>query len=184
MNSKIVLAALALASPLAAQQPGRPDSMRPPMMGPGPMSGMGMAGGGPMMQEMGPAMMKVMLYAPQHLLARKDALALTPDQITRLTALRDAAMKAREAAEAEAMMQLKELEQVEEAALPDTVALKTHFQATHAAMGKAHWAMLASAAQARAVLTDAQRGKQQVWADSMHAWVLQHHKMMNPNRSH
>ncbi len=128
-------------------------------------------------------MMKVMPYTPQHLLARKDALALTPDQVTRLTALRDAAMKAREAAEAEAMAHLKELNQAEDAAQPDTVALKTHFQAVHGAMGKAHWAMLAAAAQARGVLTDAQRGKQQVWADSMKAWGQQHRQMMNPNRS-
>src|SRR2546426_5646208 len=34
---------------------------------------------------------------------------------------------------------------------------KVHFQAAHGAMGKAHWAMLASAVQARAVLSDAQR---------------------------
>ena len=184
MNGKIALAVLALASPLIAQQPGKPDSMRAHRMGLGPMAGMGMMGDNPMMQEMGPAMMKVMLYAPQHLLARKDALALTPDQVTRLTALRDAAMKAREAAQAEAMMHLKELEQVEDAAQPDTVALKTHFQAAHGAVGKAHWAMLASAAQARAVLTDAQRGKQQVWADSMRAWVQQHRQMMHPDPSH
>jgi len=144
---------------------------------------MGMMGENPMMQEMGPSMMKVLLYTPQHLLARKDALALTPEQVTRLTALRDATMKARDAAQAEVMTHLQELEQVADAAQPDTVALKTHFQAAHGAMGKAQWAMLASAAQARAVLTDAQRAQQQVWADSMRAWVQQHHQMMNPNRS-
>jgi hypothetical protein len=128
--------------------------------------------------------MKVMPYTPQHLLARKDALALTPDQVTRLTALRDAAMKARDAVQAEAMMHVSELGQAADAAQPDTAALKTHFQAAHAAMGKAHWAMLAAAAQARAVLSDAQRSQQQVWADSMQAWGRQHRQMMKPDGSH
>jgi len=34
-------------------------------------------------------------------------------------------------------------------------------------MGKAHWAMLAAAAQARAVLTDAQRSKIDTWISTM-----------------
>jgi len=190
MNHKIVLAVLALAAPLVEQQPGKPDSMRAHRMGAGPMGamggmgGMGMMSDNPMMQAMGAAMMKVMPYTPQHLLARKEALALTPDQVTRLTALRDAAMKARDAAQAEAMTHVSELGQAADAAQPDTAALKTHFQAAHAAMGKAHWAMLAAAAQARAMLTDAQRGQQQVWADSMQAWGRQHQQMMKPDRSH
>ena len=182
MNRNLVLTALALAAtPLAAQQPARPDSMRHPMMGPGPMSEMME---GPMMQQMGPAMMKVMLYTPQHLLARKDALALTGDQVTRLTALREGAKTAHDAAMADAITHMKELETAANAPQADTLTLKTHFQAAHAAMGKAHWAMLASAAQARAVLTDAQRTKLQVWADSMQAWMKQHHQMMNPAGPH
>ncbi len=85
---------------------------------------------------------------------------------------------------ADGMAHMKELDQSANAERPDTSALKTHFQAAHAAMGKAHWAMLASAAPARAVLTDAQRTKGQVWADSMQAWMQQHHQMMNPGRPH
>jgi hypothetical protein len=42
--------------------------------------------------------------------------------------------------------------------------------------------MLASAAQARAVLNDAQRATVQVWADSMQAWSQQHRQMMPPRR--
>jgi hypothetical protein len=181
MNSKPWLAALVvLAAPLAAQQPGKPDTMRHPMMGPGPMSPMM---GDPMMQQMGPAMMKLMLYTPQHLLARSDALGLNDEQVKRLTGLRDAARTAHEAAMAEAQTHMKEMEQGATAAAPDTGALKVHFQAAHAAMGKAHWAMLVSAVQARAVLNGAQRAKVQVWADSMDAWMQQHRKMMNPTRS-
>ncbi|PYO67430.1 MAG: hypothetical protein DMD69_10375 [Gemmatimonadetes bacterium] len=176
MTCKIALVALALAAPLAAQQS---DSMHHPMMG----AGHGMTMDDPMMERMGPSLMRMMLYTPQHLLARKDALGLTPDQVGRLTALRDGAKATRDAAMAEAETHLKELEQVANAAKADTAALKTHFQAAHTAMGKAHWTMLASSAQARAVLTDAQRAKVQIWADSMQAWTEQHRRMMNPGKS-
>jgi len=175
MTWKIALVALALAVPLAAQQS---DTMHHPMMGAGP----GMMMDNPMMERMGPSMMRLMLSTPQHLLARKDALGLTPDQVGRLAALRDGAKTARDAALAEAETHVKELEQVANAAKADTAALKTHFQAAHNAMGKAHWTMLASSAQARAVLTDAQRAKVQMWADSMQAWMQQHQRMMNPAR--
>ncbi|PYO98756.1 MAG: hypothetical protein DMD60_03480 [Gemmatimonadetes bacterium] len=180
MNWKVALFALALAAPLGAQETAKSDSLRHPMMG----AGRGMMMDDPMMQQMGPAMMRVMLYTPQHLLARKDALGLTGDQVTRLTALRDGAKTAHDAAMADAMTHMKELETAANAAQPDTSALKTHFQAAHAAMGKAHWAMLASAAQARAVLTDAQRTQVHVWADSMQVWMKQHHQMMNPAQPH
>ena len=164
MIYKWLLGAVALAvAPLAAQQP---------MME------------GPMMQEMGPAMMKTMLYTPQHLLARKDALGLTAEQVGKLTALRDATKAAHDAAMVEAQTHMKELEQAADAPKPDTSAMKVHFQAAHNAMGKAHWAMLVSAAQARALLTDAQRTKVQVWADSMQAWMQQHRQMMPPGRPH
>jgi len=175
MTWKIALVALALAVPLAAQQS---DTMHHPMMGAGP----GMMMDNPMMERMGPSLMRLMLNTPQHLLARKDALGLTPDQVGRLAALRDGAKTARDAALAEAETHVKELEQVANAAKADTAALKTHFQAAHNAMGKAHWTMLASSAQARAVLTDAQRAKVQMWADSMQAWMQQHQRMMNPAR--
>jgi LTXXQ motif family protein len=173
MNWKLALVAVALAAPLGAQEAAKSDSMRHPTAGAGP----GMMND-PMMEQMGRAMMRVMLYTPQHLLARKDVLALTADQVARLTVLRDGAKTAHDAAMSDAMAHMKELEQSANAAQPDTSALKIHFQAAHAAMGKAHWAMLAAAARARAVLTDAQRTKMQAWADSMH------HRMMNPARPH
>ena len=77
---------------------------------------------------------------------------------------------------------MKELEETANAPKPDTAAVKTHFQAAHNAMGKAHWTMLASAVQARAILTDAQRAKIRTWADSMQAWMEQHRQMMNPSQ--
>src|SRR5438105_1678263 len=75
-------------------------------------------------------------------------------------------------------------EQAASAAKPDTSALRVHLQAAHNAMWKAHWAMIASAAQARGVLTDAQLVKMQSWADSMQAWMQQHRQMMKPGESH
>ena len=162
--------AVVVAAPLAAQQP------MPPM---GHMMGDPMA-----MQEMMGPMMQVMLYTPQHLLARKDALGLTADQVGRLTALRTSTQAAQDAAMSDAKAHMQELEQAANAPSPDTSALKTHFQAAHAAMGKAHWLALASAVQGRAVLNDGQRTKLKAWADSMQTWMQQHRQMMKPGESH
>src|SRR5213082_3666861 len=114
--SMLGLAALA-AGRLAAQQPAHP--MHPMMDDP-------MA-----MQEMMGPMMQVMLYTPQHLLARKDALRLTTDQVGRLTTLRGATQAAQDAAMGEAKTHMQELEQAANSATPDTSVLKTHFQAAH-----------------------------------------------------
>jgi hypothetical protein len=62
-------------------------------------------------------------------------------------------------------------------AAPDTSAIRPHFEAAHAAMGKAHWAMVAAAAQSRAVLTDAQRQKVDAWVTMMQQRMQQEHTM-------
>jgi LTXXQ motif family protein len=167
MNRMSIVMALLVAAPLAAQQP---DSVKPAMpmhrqreMGMDPMMGHMMAG---MMEMMGP-MMSAMAFEPEHLLARKDALELTPQQVTRLTALRDAAKTAHDAAHAGMQTHMAALAQTMKANAPDTTALKQHFQEAHAAMGRAHWVMLSAAAQARALLTDAQRGRVDGWTDMM-----------------
>jgi len=161
-----MLLALAAAAPLAAQQP---DSAKKPaghqmghMMGPGMMHGRMME----MQGMMGP-MMRGMAYNPEHLLMKKDQLQLTAQQITRLTALRDAAKTAHDAAQADAKTHMDALQQVLQANAPDTAALRQHFQAAHSAMGNAHLAMLRATAQAKAVLTDAQRGRVEGWIDAM-----------------
>jgi hypothetical protein len=175
MNSRPLLVVLALAAaPLAAQHPGQP-------MGRG---GMGHMMGDPMgMQEMMGPVMAVMVYAPQHLLARRDALGLTADQVARLTGLEAATTTAHDAALAEAKAHIQAIAKAAEAA-PDTAALKAQVEAAHAAMGKAQWTALASALQAKRVLNDDQRVKVKAWADSMHAWMAQHRRMMNPSESH
>lgn len=148
-------------APLAAQQPSQPDTGRPPMMR------HRMMGPGVMGQEMMEPMMRGMAFAPDHLLGRKDALELTPQQVTRLTAIRDAAKAAHDAAHAEHRTHMEAMAQAMKAAAPDTTGIKQHFQAAHAAGGKAHWAMLSAAAQARALLTDVQRGRVEGWTDAM-----------------
>src|SRR6266540_3742542 len=118
---------------LAAQQPGMMgQAMMPHMM---------------QMEQMMAPMMGAMAFSPDHLLARKDSLGLTSQQVTRLTALRDAATAAHDTAAAFAKTHMYALAQAFQVSAPDTAPVKVHFQAAHAAMGNAHWAMLMAAAQ-------------------------------------
>lgn len=174
MKSLMVLVAATLAAlPLAAQHdhpappPGRTDSgARPPMAGamprmaPGGMPGMHGDGMG---MHAGP-----MLFAPAHLLARKDKLNLTAQQVTRLEALRDGARAAHDRAASVARVAGDSLHTALAAAAPDTALARRLFRAHHDAMGEAHWVMLRVSAQAKAVLTDAQRGRVEGWGDAMH----------------
>lgn len=188
MKALHTLLALALAAPLAAQQP---DSARKPMpmghqMAPGMMQGRMMERHGPMMGHMshmeGP-MMRGMGYNPEHLLMKKDQLQLTAQQITRLTALRDAAKTTHDAAQADAKTHMDALHQVLQASTLDTTALRQHFQAAHSAMGNAHFAMLRATAQAKAVLNDAQRGRVEGWMDAMEHMGPRMHKRRAPGDS-
>ena len=97
MNAAPLIAVLVVARSLAAQQPGPP---------------MGHMMGDPMgMQEMMGPMMQVLVYTPQHLLARKDALGLTSDQLARLSTLRNAAETGTEAAMADAKRHVQAMQQ-------------------------------------------------------------------------
>jgi len=126
MTTTRLLVVIGLATaPLAAQHRPAPTGR---MMG-DPME----------MQEMMAPIAQVMLYTPQHLLPRKEALGLTADQVARLTALRDATTAAQDAAMSEAETHLGELQLAADAASPDSGVVKTHFQAAHAAMGRARW---------------------------------------------
>jgi hypothetical protein len=145
----VVLAAAA--APLAAQQHPAPRGMAQGGMMRGDMM--------PGMDSMMAPMMRAMAYAPQHLLRRKDALHLTSDEVTQLTALGDTAKAAHDAAMQQAQMHLGEMEQVIQAAAPDTAAVKMHMDAAHKLMGDAMWAMMRAAAQGKALLTDAQRSQ-------------------------
>jgi len=145
----LAMALAAGAAPLAAQQhPARHV----------PATGMAMHGSMmPGMDSMMAPMMRAMAYAPEHLLRRKDALHLTSDQVSQLTLLADSAKTTHDAAAQQAQMHLGEMEQALQVAAPDTAAVKMHFDAAHKYMSDAMWAMLRSAALARAALTDEQR---------------------------
>jgi hypothetical protein len=157
----LITAALCLvAAPLAAQQDTsharhpRPG-MRPPMRRGREGRNDMMA----MMREMMAPLMPIMAYTPGNLLDHRDSLKLTSDQVTKLTALRDSAKTAHDAAANDVKTHLGELASAFNAASPDTTALRPHSDAAQAAMGKAHWAMLSAAARAKALLTDDQRKK-------------------------
>lgn len=166
MSHRWMLIALACAAPLAAQQPDTAKPMPHPGMPGMMMQQPGMAMGGMMgdsaMEEMMHAMMGNMAFMPQHLVAMKDTLKLTPDQITRLTAIAQRAQTAHDAALAAAKPHVAEMSQA-----TDTAAMKHHFTAAHDAMGQAHWAMMSAALQAKAVLTVVQRAQVQAMADAM-----------------
>lgn len=166
MTARYLVTLLALvAAPLGAQQPVKPDTAKPRMMGQRMQHEMMMHM--QQMQEMMGPMMRGMAFTPDHLLNRKDSLGLTADQVSRLTALRDAAKAAHDRAAAQAKAHMEGLAKVFTAAAPDTAAARQHFQAAHQAMGDAHWAMLRAAAQARAVLGDSQRSRVEGWVDAM-----------------
>jgi Spy/CpxP family protein refolding chaperone len=147
----LALVLAAAATPLAAQQHPAPRGMAQGGMMHGDMM--------PGMDSMMAPMMRAMGYAPEHLLRQKDALHLTSDQVTQLTALADAAKTAHDAAAQQARMHMGEMEQVMQTAAPDTAAVKMHMDAAHKLMGDAMWAMMRSAAQGKALLTDAQRSQ-------------------------
>jgi hypothetical protein len=145
----LLAAAMCLvAAPLAAQQHAPHGRMGP--------RGQDMMA---MMREMMAPLMPIMAYEPGMLLDRRDSLKLTADQVTKLTAIRDAAKPAHDAGAADFKTHAGALASAFQGASPDTNALKPHFDEAHAAMGKAHWAALSAAAQAKAVLTDDQRKK-------------------------
>lgn len=180
MNHRWTLMPLAIvcAASLAAQQPDTAKPAHPEMGAHGMMMGHpGMEMSGmmdPAMEQMMDAMMGSMVYTPRHLLAMKDTLHLSADQVTRLNAIAQRAAAAHDAALAAAKPHLGEMQQA-----TDTAALKHHFTAAHDAMGQAHWALLSAAMQAKAVLTVVQRAQVQALADSMHARMrAQHPDMM------
>ena len=167
----LVALATATALPLAAQQGG--------MQHPAPTQGRMMQGRGmmemmPGMDSMMAPMMHVMAFTPEHLLREKTTLHLTADQQSELTSLRDAAKAAHDAAAQQATMHMREMEQAMSVATPDTTTVKTHFDAAHHFMSEAMWAMARSAAQARALLTDAQRKQ----VDDMAARPMSHRMSM------
>jgi len=150
------LALVLLAGPVVAQQtvaPAQQSRQGPGWMGPrmGAMMGPGL--------HMG-------VYAPQHLVDRREALGLTPDQVSRLEALAQETKQTSDKASAEAKTHWDQLAELWKQATPDVNQVRTHAQAAVQAMQGARVAHLVAAAQAKAVLTAEQRGRVAGWADA------------------
>lgn len=142
---------LALALPAAAQQPGRPrmDTQNERPWGPGPM---GWRAGN-------------MPFAPEYLLARNGELELTPQQITRLTSIRNSARQSATMAMEQSRNHMDALQKALEANMPDTAAVRSEFLAAQGGMGQARLAAVLASAQSKAVLTDAQRSQVKAWRE-------------------
>jgi Spy/CpxP family protein refolding chaperone len=156
-TGRLALALALAAAPLAAQQPPQPPQQPPGGMGPRMGAMMGMAGGG-MLMGMG--------YAPQRLVDRREALGLTPDQVSRLETLAQQAKQARDKADSVAKAHRDALADLWKQDAPDVNQVRTHAQAAMQAMESAHLAQLVAAAQAKAVLTPEQRGRVAGWGDA------------------
>ena len=175
----VAAAILVTTTPVSAQEPARPDTTHGGMMREGrhcPMM-QGMMGRGHgmrqgMMQGMMPrpersdSVERGLAFSPAELLARKEVLGLSAQQETRLTSLRDAAETGRDTAAAGAKKHLEALAQTMAAAAPDLAEAKRHFEAARTAGGAGEWAILRAAAQAKAALTDTQRGRVEGWSDA------------------
>jgi Spy/CpxP family protein refolding chaperone len=152
----VVVAGLIGATTLAAQQPPPPDSV-----GPRPLRQRIYAPGGS-----GPeATPGAMMYAPDRLVNRRQALNLTPEQVSRLETLAQEAQKAREQADTVVRSHAEELRTLWEAPAPDVRAIERAHQALSAAREQVTLAEVRAAAQAKAVLTDEQRGRVAGWRD-------------------
>lgn len=155
-TGRLALALALAAAPLAAQQPPQPP--QPPPGGMGPRMGAMMGMGGGMLMGMG--------YAPQRLVDRREALGLTPDQVSRLEALAQQAKQARDKADSLAKGHQDALADLWKQDAPDVNQIRAHAQAEMQARESAHLAQLVAAAQAKAVLTPEQRGRVAGWQDA------------------
>ena len=147
MRSTLVLLAIsAVAAPLAAQEkPTQHKEQMGEMMG-----GLGI------LKALHP-------FAPDALLKHGDHLKLTPDQVTRLTRLRDQSDLAVKEAHHSAHDAHMSLNQTLKNTPDDTTALRRYFLEHHNGEGTMQWLRISAALQARAVLT----AEQQATAESM-----------------
>ena len=169
--SKLAVVSLLLAVPLAAQQPDTTVKMKHDAMGMG--MGQGMGRGHDMMEAMASMMaplVGVMAYMPGPLLDHKDDLKLTPDQITKLTALQTQARTMHEGLAASVKPHFDAMNAA--FAKGDAAGAKMHLNAAHDAMGKAHASSIDIASQARAALTEAQRAQVDGWAKEMQGKMM------------
>jgi len=163
MNAAALAATLGVlgTAPMTAQQPA--PRQGPPAGGPPPQGQMEQ----PRMPGPGAGFpgFAVIMFDPSRLLERRETLALTADQVTRLSALETDLKTAREKAQTDAKPHREELEKLLQATAPDVAQVRTHAQALMQAEQGAQLATLATAVQAKGVLTPEQRGRVQGWAE-------------------
>lgn len=141
MRSALLLLALsAVAAPMAAQE--KPMQHKEEMGG--------MMGGFGILKPIQP-------FAPDALLKHGDHLKLTPDQVARLTRLRDQSAQAVKEAHHSAHEAHMSLNQTLENSPDDTTALRRYFLEHHNGEGNMQWLRVSAALQARAILTADQR---------------------------
>ena len=156
-HTMLAAAAIALmAVPAGAQQPGArpgmagmmPDRMQQEMQG--------------MMQEMQGMMHEMMgahAYAPDALLDRKADLGLTGDQVRKLEGLTADVKTAKAHAKAEHDIRHARIIEQFTLAKPDPAKVKAYGQEAMQEMAAAHGIELSAFAEAKGLLTDAQRSK-------------------------
>lgn len=98
-------------------------------------------------------------FAPAAVLREREALGLSDEQVTRLTALAEETAAVRDKALATHETHRNQLQHALMAPVPDPAIVRTHFDAAHAAMGHAHWVGVDAAIRSLAVLTDNQRAQ-------------------------
>jgi len=169
-----VATTLLLAGPLDAQmhQGTQGGAQSPPhgMMGTGRMQGAGPTGA---MGAMGMHDMEMMApqesgmtgpmaglrgFAPAALLAHREELELSADQVSKLTALQQRADSAAAQAHLPAHAAMVGLQQVLASESPDVDEVRGLFEAHQTAMGNVQWAHAAAALEARGLLTPIQYG--------------------------
>lgn len=113
-------------------------------------------------------MLQIGVYAPPHLLERREALGLSAEQVTRLEALAQEIKAVHEKAEADARPHHEQLMAAWQADQPDAAAVRRHAQALMRVHHDAHLKTLESAVKAKALLTAEQRGRVAGWLDARH----------------
>jgi len=113
------------------------------------------------------AAMHLKAFQPDQLLAKRDELKLTADQVTRLERIAADAKTKQDRAKATHDQHKQELMEALMADNPSADAVGAHFRAAHEAMGAAHWAELESGLAAMAALTPEQRTTVKSWGHGM-----------------
>jgi len=144
------LPAAAQETPTPTPQPQRPMRLHAPERGP---QAARQRAGDP-----------VRAYLPERLVALRERLSLTPDQVSKLEALAQENRKVRDAGAEAARAQEARLRDLWAADTPDVKAIQEASRTVMRARQDAQLAAVGSAAQAKAILTPEQRGWMRGWA--------------------